>query len=980
MDALLSPLKTTIISETDQPGSDLVAVGAERRSTSIRQISVVQSPEDALEALKSKPDSDLLTKALRWLDRSAANIDGFNIKIPGPKAAQIIFVLVVEIVPDYWRSLNGKVTSIQFKQKKSLFRCLCNVAGIGAITARLRVFLDLKDDPQINGQSSISVKSQGLEILLDVLETLLDGSAFVSRIWIDMNSYITNASQRALLWKEFIAIVAGGRLLSHAAEAFHFINKSTSDASEGRWLGNGSQYCSWLGENIAHILMSSQKERAEDWKALALLVNRALKLGYTDQLVEATCSSFILGEDHLLTNSVNLVQNLGVHEQRSFLHSLLRILSKRHLENTSGGHPYEKQQDNKKALGGTAALISKLVQDSEVLQDGLVDWLTGVSGDAVGQDFNVRRAVVAALAHDQARILHVLNKSLELFGDKLSIRHTPMLHQEVNTQVLLMVAGIIHRNDAQKLSTMARSSLYLSAISNRLAASSTRASLLGMIVGTAISELVDSREKRMNFSTEEVNSTEGQWYRSLTQLTDPVGTISDLKPSASSSSGVSSSSSRNWSKSDETSKISTKTGSTSKIISIEELDNSESEDEDLVRYEKPDSDPSDSEEDATLVQRNRPVAPVYIRDLIAGLRDTENFDRYKLAIVTAPSLIRRKSKFGTEVTEHIEELASLLVGLNDKYEMDKFQEMRLQGMIAVLIAQPLQMGQWFARTYFSGDYSIGQRASILSTLGLGARELAGFQQEDAALTGGDVVPEKSFPSKKLPEKLHKVFLPEESSSSPLNSISQSLENIMLQPMALSAADKLSGPNVLKVRTFSSRMAVEKKRQKPIPNALAKIVADGFFLPLTGRWRIHLQAYGTRTPHTSAPLLPLFLKTLAVLVHASGPSTLSLPQLTTEFWSLLLALRPSAAEDVTVLEAILFGCLTILDVNDSTQRRLADENAKELLETRAWAEAVWERGAGGEGRARVLCAAVLSRVADVVGAWERTMAGELSGWL
>lgn len=71
----------------------------------------------------------------------------------------------------------------------------------------------------------------------------------------------------------------------------------------------------------------------------------------------------------------------------------------------SGGHPYEKQQDDNKALGGTAALISKLVQDSEVLKDGLVDWLTGVSGDAVGQEINVRRAVVAALAHDHSRLL-----------------------------------------------------------------------------------------------------------------------------------------------------------------------------------------------------------------------------------------------------------------------------------------------------------------------------------------------------------------------------------------------------------------------------------------------------------------------------------------------------------------------------------------------------------------------------------------------
>jgi telomere length regulation protein len=178
------------------------------------------------------------------------------------------------------------------------------------------------------------------------------------------------------------------------------------------------------------------------------------------------------------------------------------------------------------------------------------------------------------------------------------------------------------------------------------------------------------------------------------------------------------------------------------------------------------------------------------------------------------------------------------VGLNDKYEMERFQEMRLQGMIAVLLAQPLQIGQWFCRTYYSGDYSISQRATILTTIGLGARELAGFAKEDAALTGAPAVPQTLFPSKRLPEKFRQVYSLE--SSSPVNSISQTLEKSMLQPMALEAADKVSGPDVLKVRTFSSRMAVEKKRQKPIPNALAQVLASGFFLPLTSLWRIHLQ--------------------------------------------------------------------------------------------------------------------------------------------
>ena len=209
-----------------------------------------------------------------------------------------------------------------------------------------------------------------------------------------------------------------------------------------------------------------------------------------------------------------------------------------------------------------------------------------------------------------------------------------------------------------------------------------------------------------------------------------------------------------------------------------------------------------------------------------------------MALSSASNLIRRKAAFGTEVSENIEELASILVGLGDKWEMENFQQMRLQGMIAVLIAEPLKMGQWFSRSFYNGDYSMGQRASLLTVLGLGARELAGLGKEDAALTGANATTENSFPSKRLPDKLHKIYALE---AAPMNAITSQLEKSMIQPMAAEAADKISGPNALKVRTFSSRMAVEKKRQKPIANALAKVVADGFFFPLTGRWHIHLQS-------------------------------------------------------------------------------------------------------------------------------------------
>ena len=299
-------------------------------------------------------------------------------------------------------------------------------------------------------------------------------------------------------------------------------------------------------------------------------------------------------------------------------------------------------------------------------------------------------------------------------------------------------------------------------------------------------------------------------------------------------------------------------------------------------------------------------------------------------------------------------------------------------MIAVLTADPLQMGQWFSKTFYNGDYSMGQRASVLTTLGIGARELAGLGKEDAALTGAQES-ETAFPSKRLPDKLHKIYALE---AAPMDALSSQLERTMIQPMAAAAADQVTGPNALKVRTFSSRMAVEKKRQKPIPNALAKVVAEGFFFPLTGRWRIHLQSYGENSTHTSPFLLSHLLKTLALILHASGSSTLSLPQMTSEFWDLLLSLRARAV-DPSILEALLFAFLTLLDINGNEHRRLAEEHAKELLETQNWVENVFERvGSGSEegDRIRMLAAGVLMRTREVVEKFQRTLMGDMLDYM
>jgi len=194
----------------------------------------------------------------------------------------------------------------------------------------------------------------------------------------------------------------------------------------------------------------------------------------------------------------------------------------------------------------------------------------------------------------------------------------------------------------------------------------------------------------------------------------------------------------------------------------------------------------------------------YIRDLLTSLENTESYDIHQLALISAAPLIRRKATFGSELLDLLEPLASTLVSLHDTFDTPAFDELRLQALIALLVAEPSRMGPWFAQTYFSGDYSLSQRAVVLSTLGLGARELAGYADEDKAQKETE-----SFPTKKLPDRLHRLYV----ESSEIEQLAKRLEGTMLSAV-------------------STRRRAGRKMVK---NNLAKVVDDAFFFPLTGRF-------------------------------------------------------------------------------------------------------------------------------------------------
>ncbi|PYH49199.1 telomere length regulation TEL2 family protein [Aspergillus saccharolyticus JOP 1030-1] len=999
MDSLLTAVKTvtpdreTLISAAAEPSP--AELTSDKRVVSELDWDV-SSPESILARLKFKPDQDQLAQILAVIDPSSKTneLEDFDIRIPAPKTAQILNVLVTVTIPDHWDSLcaESRRSKSSSKLRAALLRCLSSVAGISCLLTQLRSLIAAcRSSAQ---EASASGHQAQARDILSVICALLEPDDLMYRLYAEIESLYHNPAQKQVAWKELLSHVAASRVLSTAAEAISLI-KDLDGTKSLSWVGDGPRYASWLGTNICLVASKISLDKEDAWKAVALLTGRSLSLGYTDQLVREIYVCLLINDANIQRYGL-LFDHLRPNEQLAFIEAIFRDIEKKHF---SGITPGEMENDSQEVLSAVAALCSFVTKDRPQIQAQIVEWLSKGQGGSI-HTTELRRAIVASFANMTDLMVSLVTKSLDYSGDTFYIQHAPIRCQEANTQIILLTCGYLQQTDPLEVMRVGRSGIFLNAVSNRLAASSGRARFLGMLIGTAISSLIEPAGKGMRFDLEEMESDEAKWYLSLLTLQDSVGYSDSIKVLKEATSGMQRTPSRKVSFVKGTGPSKKVNMRSTKIVAIEEVEDSEeeSEDEDLVPYEKPDEDFSDDDEDPTLVQRNKPTAPVYIRDLITYLRDTENVERYELAVSTAPSLIRRKTGFGTELAENIEELALVVVSLQEQGKLSKFLEYQLQSMIALIVSQPLKMGHWFAALFFDGDLSQPQRSAVLTALGLSARELAGNGEADAKNLGLPSLPDASFPSKKLPSSLEAFY----STDSPLASLTRSMAQASLEPLAAHAEESRTGPNALKVRTFSTRMEVEKRRQqreaqrqKSTIKDLYKVLAQGFFFPLKGRFEMMMMQFGSSTAPSYNPfyvphLLCLFIQTLTLILSSMGPHTPYLPNLTEETLSFLLSLhgRP-LADDPSILSALFALFLAIVDLNvvcgTTGEERLVTEFATQVVELRDWVGGVFDRtpavqdASDPREQVRTLAAGVMVKLGEVMERYQGRLMGVNSGF-
>lgn len=125
-----------------------------------------------------------------------------------------------------------------------------------------------------------------------------------------------------------------------------------------------------------------------------------------------------------------LLNSMPASEQKSFLNSTIRILTKGYLSADSVLSVGEWWKADSASVAAIAAFLQSMVEGKASRADLLISWLTTLNGAGVGEPVAIRRSVIAVVAKNKFAMEQVLEKSMQQFGDELFIKHTPSLQQD----------------------------------------------------------------------------------------------------------------------------------------------------------------------------------------------------------------------------------------------------------------------------------------------------------------------------------------------------------------------------------------------------------------------------------------------------------------------------------------------------------------------------------------------------------------------
>ncbi|CAE6483288.1 unnamed protein product [Rhizoctonia solani] len=378
--------------------------------------------------------------------------------------------------------------------------------------------------------------------------------------------------------------------------------------------------------------------------------------------------------------------------------------------------------------------------------------------------------------------------------------------------------------------------------------------------------------------------------------------------------------------------------------------------------------------------------------------------RVDLALEVGAELVRKKRGYGSELEENAINLAYLFMGLQDNFDLDRFEERRQAVLVALVACSPTKAALTIIEQFFHHQHSTAQRFTMLNALALGARELAGLPIPPPP-NDTSKRPRIDFPSKVLPGVAHAEYMQESDLPPPPANLIEGpsrhrIEGMTSQVSAL--VNDLSGMAITRSKQETEDSIPQIVRQRALrvgskpgrgiapidsdaPTRLgylstqtpiipfAQVAAEYFVAPLINRFWAHLQSSMTHEAYaksgaslkagvgTGMILSPLvmthLLGTLAVLLHAARHSPPFLHVLAPDAAELALSVgtRPLSrnSDDEGTEAGVLAGALELaLTVLDSALELdggqvFALERTDLLLGIGQWASTVFEALDKGE---------------------------------
>jgi telomere length regulation protein len=143
------------------------------------------------------------------------------------------------------------------------------------LLTRLRSLI--ADSQQKKAPGTAHNVSDFIKDTLDVLDMVMDGDDAISSVWREIQKFSKNDIQRKLTWKEYLAQVASGRVMSIRAEAEDILKANGVECSAL----TGNDFATWLGRNFVH--MSTGDDDGDHISALVELLSKILGLGYAGE-------------------------------------------------------------------------------------------------------------------------------------------------------------------------------------------------------------------------------------------------------------------------------------------------------------------------------------------------------------------------------------------------------------------------------------------------------------------------------------------------------------------------------------------------------------------------------------------------------------------------------------------------------------------------------------------------------------------------